>query len=31
MSRVLFHEDVTALRYASLAVICAGVFMLSRS
>jgi len=31
MSRVLFQEDVTPLRYASLAVICAGVFMLSRS
>jgi len=31
MSRVLFHEDVSPMRFASLAVICLGVFMLSRS
>lgn len=31
MSRVLFHEDVSPMRFASLGVICLGVFMLSRS
>lgn len=31
MSRILFHEDVSTMRFASLAVICLGVFMLSRS
>lgn len=30
-SLLLFKEDVTALRWAGIAVICAGVFLVSRS